>query len=187
MKSKSVIRFALTGALVCIGALGAFTVAASADAALTVPASTFPAIPLITDSNGNPIPLPSSGGAEIVGNCPAFLFSDPVGFQFTSGNAVIYRIVSLNPLNINGGNAEGNADLVDLTTGLPSGYQGHTHFWFGQNINPTGNSQFYIGDTLTFQGTGPGNSSITITGSGGGTISASGHGSGWGHLKVTCS
>jgi hypothetical protein len=134
----------------------------------------------------SPLPssaLPSSGpGVTIVGNCPAFPFTDPVGFQFTSGSAVFFGSAT-NP-KTNGRSIEGTATLLDDSN--PTTYSGHTTLWFGQNTNPTGNLQQHFGETISFSGSGP-DGSIIITAYLGATTSASGNESGRGRLKVTCS
>lgn len=178
----SVVRLAGISALVAIGPLGFSASAAYAAPAMTVPAANLgPIYP-------SPLPsgsLPSAGpGVTIVGNCPGFLFTDPVGVSFNSGNAVFYRIPNGDPRLANGGNIEGNATLLDGS--IPTSYSGHAHLWFGQNINPTGNQQAYFGETISIQVAGP-DGSITITANPGGNFSASGNSNGWGVLKVTCS
>ena len=138
-----------------------------------------------------PIPLgkhglPSSGkGVSVVGACPGFLFSDPTELLFTVGNAVSYGPTP-NP-GTYGGNVEGNAELVDGTTGDSTGYAGHAHAWLGQNTNPTGNGQSVRAETVDFHGTDPAGDSITIQASVGETNTASGNMNGWEQVKITCS
>jgi hypothetical protein len=161
-------------ALAC-GAMGVAASAASAAAATTGSAAG-------AAFDLGPIPA-GQQGVTVVGNCPANLYTDDIGLMFTDGNFVVYR-------GGNGANAEGDAWLVDNTTqtGL---YEGQTHVWFGQNINPnyspTGNQQNWFAQTVTFHGSASDGSSITISASFGGGTSASGHESGWTHVKVTCS
>ena len=162
-------------------------------AAMAAPATTLPAPDLgiiyPSPSQSQTLPPVGSPGVTVVGlaNCPSFLFADPqpVGFEFQSGNAVLYRISDGTP---NGGNAEGIATLVDGST--LTAYAGQTHLWFGTNINPnnngTTNQQAYFGETISFHGAAPDGSSITITANPGGNTSASGNQNGWGVLKVTC-
>ena len=160
-------------------------------AATTLPAT---ALGPIYPSPAPNLNLPSGGsGVRIVGNCPSPLFSQGVGFVFNSGNAVEYGPTS-HPATA-GANVEGNATLV-LTTvvdGVPAypptftEYSGHTHLWFGSNVNPTGNSQSVFAETIMFNGSTPDGQTISITANPGGTESASGHQSGWGHLNLICS
>jgi len=181
-------RWRLSLASAAGGAVVLLAVGLSGPAAVAAPAQTMPAatMPPIYPS---PLPngaIPESGpGVKIVGNCPAWLFSDPIGFQFTSGNAVLYRIPPGAPPGVsNGANAEGQATLMDGAN--PTTYSGHTHLWFGQNSNPTGKAQGYFGETISFNGSGPGGS-ISITANPGFSSSASGNLNQWGQVKVTCS
>jgi hypothetical protein len=152
----------------------------AASAASAAAATTGPADGLALDLG----PLPAGQqGVTIVGDCPSYLYTDDIGLMFADGNFVSYR-------DGNGANAEGDAWLVDNTTdtGL---YEGQTHIWFGQNINPnyspTGNQQTWFAETLTFHGSASDGSSITLSASFGGGLSASGSESDWTHVKVTCS
>lgn len=140
----------------------------------------FPAAGLALDFG----PLPTGiQGVKVVG-CPSDspLFTDDIGMVFQDGNAVTYR-------DGNGDNAEGDALLVDNTTGNAL-YEGKAHAWFGQNTNPNsdkGNQQTWTAQTISYHGSAPDGSSVTISASFGGGTSASGNESGWLHLKVTCS
>jgi hypothetical protein len=169
-----VIKSAGACALAC-GAMGVAASAASAAAATTGSAAGV-AIDL------GPIPV-GQQGVTVVGNCPANLYTDDIGLMFTDGNFVTSR-------GGNNANAEGDAVLMDNTsdTGL---YTGKAHAWFGQNTNPnyspTGNQQTWFAETVSYHGSAPDGSSITISASFGGGTSASGHESGWTHVKVTCS
>lgn len=181
MKLKLIMRFAGTGALACIGVLG--TSATGAFAAATH----LPAAELGPISMG---PLPPAGpGVKVSGDCPGFLFTvtESVTFVFSSGSAVLYGPAS-NP-NTNGGNVQGIATVTftSATGSVDGTYVGHTHLWFGQNVNNKGQS--YFGQTASLQdnGTDGTTGSLTVTASGGETRSESGHLSGWGHVNVMCS
>ena len=76
--------------------------------------------------------------------------------------------------------------LYDNTTGMSTGYTGHTHVWFGQNVNPNnsgvpgvGNQQQWFAETVSFDGSASDGTKVTISASFGGGTSASGHESGW--------
>jgi hypothetical protein len=190
LRTKSIIGLASTGALACVGILGLTTSAAFGAKAVKVPIANVPII--VPSPDGSP--LPSSGqGVQIAPDCLnlpefGFLFTDVIGLQFDAGHAHIYRVDSQG--NPGGANVEGNATLVDVTTGYQTQWSGMTHYWFGQNTNPnfslTGNMQQYFGETVSFSGSASDGSTISITANPGGVTSASGHSSGWGHLKVTC-
>lgn len=167
MKGNSVIRVTGVCVVACCAALAAF--ASGAFGAATGGSAA-----------GLKLPVPPIFGfGSVVGNCPSSLL-DPsanIEFSFTSGSFVSYG-PSPNPAT-GGHNVQGHATLsVD---GVPLD-QGHTHFWDGTNVAPSGSGQNYDGTTVSFQG-----SSISFQGTFGGTTSASGHESGWFHLKVTCS
>ena len=140
-------------------------------------------------------------GITVSPGCPSWVSDDSLGVEFQSGNSVSYRIDPTTGMP-NGGNAEGQATLVEITydptTGnpvpglAPITYTGHAHVWFGDNTNPNynpegGNQQTWSAETLSFNGAGSDDSSLSISLSGGGGTSASGNQSGWLHLKVTCS
>lgn len=184
---------AVAGAMTaCVAAVcgviagGAFAAAATT----TKDASLLGPIPPFTDNvTGKPISIAQQAveGVPYVtkGNCPAWVINDPLVFTFTSGNAVLYRPSAMGP---QGGNAEGQAELWDIVGSalVDTGYGGHTHLWFGSNINPTGNLQQYFGETGSFQGSAADGTSITITANPGFAQSASGHQNGWGKVSVTC-
>jgi hypothetical protein len=194
---------ASTGALVCMGALGLSGSAAFGAAAVHPPVSALPIIYPSPDPTGELPPL-GSPGLTVVGTCPGFLFGgNAIGFLIQSGNDVLYRIPAGSPPGVsNGGNVEGISDLVYAAPGTPpspgnpagvppsqtvftdSGYQGHTHLWFGMNSNANGHSYFW--ETISFNGTAPDGSSISITANPGSNTSVSGHTNGWGKVKVTC-
>jgi hypothetical protein len=176
MTTKTMARSAVVCALAC-ASLGIASASASAAGAVHLTPAGL-AIDL------GPIPA-GQEGVKVVGNCPAAYFTDDMQIVFASGNAVMYR-------DGNGANVEGQAELYDGTTG--TGYTGHTHLWFGQNVNPNnsgipgvGNQQQWFAQTLSFDGSGPDGTSLTISASFGGGLSASGNESGWTHVKVTCS
>jgi hypothetical protein len=118
------------------------------------------------------------------------LFTDPAGFTFSSGNAVLYRpdnsgipgLFGLPPFD--GGNVEGTATMSDVADNTQPSYTGHAHFWYGLNYNANG--QFYFGETIMFNGTGPAGS-LSLNANPGFNNSATGHQNGWGQLTVTCS
>jgi hypothetical protein len=183
MRARWFLQLAGASSVAFVGVLGLSGSSALAAPAQTMHAADLPPIYPSPSPNGA---LPSGGpGVKIVGTCPGWLFTDPVGFQFTSGNAVEYQIPPGAPPGVsNGANVEGTATLMD---GLnPTAFSGHTHLWFGQNSNPTGNLENYFGETISFSGT-DGTNSISITANPGFIQSASGHQSGWGQVKVTCS
>ena len=66
-------------------------------------------------------------------------------------------------------------------------WTGHTHLWFGDNLNPTGNRQAYFGKTGSFQGSAADGTSLKIMANPGGNTSASGNFNEWGQVSVTCS
>jgi hypothetical protein len=137
------------------------------------------------------LPPPGTPGTKIDASCPSWLFQSAVGFKFTSGSAVLYRIPPGAPPGVsNGGNAQGNAMLMLGTSASDqnptfSGYQGKAHLWFGQNSNANGQS--YFGETIAFDGTATDGTSISIHGNPGSNTSASGNTNGWGQLTVRCS
>ena len=180
-------------AIACFAVCGVIAGSAFAAAAKTLPAQDLGPVAPFTDQNGNPVPLVGSGTPiKVKGLCPTsvdWIAFDPIAFVFSSGNAVGYRPIPSPPpgaFPFYGGNVEGQANLVDLNTG-PSEYWGHAHLWFGINPNPTGNSQFYTGETVSFSSTAPDGTSISISGNPGFVISASGRPSGWGAVTITCS
>lgn len=133
-----------------------------------------------------PVPVGVPGVTE-VGNCPAAFSTDDMQVVFDTGNAVLYR-------DGNGGNVEGQAMLYDGTTDMSTGYTGHAHAWFGQNVNPNnsgvpgvGNQQQWFAETVSFDGSAGDGTSVKISVSFGGGLSASGNESDWTHVKVTCS
>ena len=187
---RTLLKSAGASALAC-GALGFAASAASGAAAQQIPAQYVPVIAF---------PAPAAAvGASVGANCPSWVANDDLGLQFTSGNAVEYRI-DPSTGQPNGGNAEGQAYLegvvldkngnVASTYTVPGGFSGHTHVWFGSNTNPNfgpTNDQNWFGETVSFNGTSAdGMSGISISASFGGGNSASGNSSGWLHVKVTC-
>lgn len=129
-------------------------------------------------------------GVSVGASCPSWASADELGLAFQSGTAVNYKLGS--PVGPNA-NAEGDAMLVDFSTGapVPTGYEGHAHAWIGNNINPnyspTGNQQVWNNETVSFDGTATDGTSISISVSAGGGTSATGNQSGWVHIKVSCS
>ena len=170
------IRHFAVGALACLGVLGPMASAALATGS-PVPAAGID-IPIGT------LPPPGAGG-PVAADCPSSLSSAHADFLFSSGNAVFYGPAT-NPAT-HGGNVEG---IATLNVGGTAKYTGQAHFWFGFNVNPTGNGQNYNGITVSFHGTSTGadGGSITINGSFGSGTAANpaGNEDGWGHLKVTC-
>jgi hypothetical protein len=168
---------------------------AAATGAFAAPAQTMPAADL-TAYLGLPVPVFAAPFVEpgtfpnvkVTGNCSAapWLFTDTVGLDFQSGNAVVYRGQSgdVFPFLPGGLNAEGVATLDDFTTGMPTGFVGRTHAWLGQNANANG--QFYAGETVTFSGTAPDGSTISFTANPGEIHSAAGHQGGWGEQNLSC-
>ena len=189
----------------CVGAIGLSGSAAFGAAAQHVPVGDLGPIYPSPDPTGV-LPPAGSPFVTVVGSCPDFLFPTDagayaIGFVFQSGNDVLYRIPPGAPPGVSyGGNVEGISDLVYATPGQPpsqdnpngvppsdpvdSGYQGQTHLWFGTNFNANGQS--YFGETISFQGTAPDGSTISLFGNPGSNTSASGNTNGWGKLKVTC-
>jgi hypothetical protein len=118
----------------------------------------------------------------VTGDCPAFLFTDVLGFDFSSANAHINRIDPVTGAP-NNANAEGIATLLD--NGAPTAYSGQTHAWFGQNVNPNGRQWF--GSTVSFTGTAADGSTISFSTNPGGSFNpTTGTGNGWGQETVTC-
>jgi len=179
MNSKPIVRTALAGAVLSLGAVG-ISATGALGAATNIPAASLGPI-----SPGGPLPPPGTPGVNVRGNCPSFMYTDAPTFVFSSGSAVLYG-PSSNP-NTYGGNVEGTATLTwspDGGTTIDGSYVGHAHLWFGQNIN--NNGQSYFGNTTSYNGSGPlGSFSVQV--SGGDTTSASGHQSGWGHVNISCS
>ena len=115
--------------------------------------------------------------------------NDTFVLNFVSGNADVYR-TSNSPLfnSLPGGlNAEGTADLIDLSTG-DTGFVRPAHVWLGQNANANG--QYYAGETVSFSGTAPDGSTISITVNPGEVHAASAPPgpptSGWGQQNLSC-
>lgn len=108
--------------------------------------------------------------------------------MFTSGNAVVYRLNGGTPLapSFPGGlNAQGTAELIDLSSGgTDTGFGGPAHIWLGQNANANG--QLVGAETATFSGTAPDGSTISFSVNPGETTSASGHQSGWEQQNLSC-
>lgn len=133
-------------------------------------------------------PAGASPNAKVSGNCATaapWLFTDAFALNFVSGNAVVYRGSSNDvfPILPGGLNAVGTADLIDLSTG-DTGFVGPAHVWLGQNANAKG--QYYAGETVSFTGTAPGGSTISITANPGEIHSAGGHSGGWGQQNLSC-
>jgi hypothetical protein len=199
---KMLLGLTSSGALACLGVVGL-----SGPAAYGAPAQHPPSaadLPVIYPSP-NPtgeLPPADSGILTVTGNCPSYLFDSAIGFAFQSGHAVSYQIPPGAPPGVsNGANAEGTADLIIATPGVPpssenpngtppsnpvdSLYSGQTHLWFGSNSNANGQS--YFGETFMFQGTAPNGATIKITGNPGFNTSAGpGNLNGWGKVFVTC-
>jgi hypothetical protein len=169
------IRLTLTLALACAGLFVVYVAGASADA------TQVPVAGLTIDLGS--APPPGTPGVKVKGNCPGFLFTDDIALQFISGNGHVYG-PGPHP-STNGANAEGDAVLLD--NGVATTYVGHLHTWFGQNVNPAGNQQFYFGNTLSFHATSSTGQSIQLNASGGGGSSASGNPTGWGQNDLSCS
>lgn len=190
MRTRTLFKSAVAGAL----AAGGLAVAASgASASSPAGATTLPSSALGTIVPGPPGGFPSGGpGVKVTGTCPAWLFSDPAGVTFSSGNAVLYQpdnsgipgLFGLPPFD--GGNVQGNATLADVADSTQASYTGQAHLWYGLTYSPAGNQQFYFGETLSFRGSGPAGS-ISLSANPGFTVSASGHNSGWGQFDLRCS
>jgi len=178
---KSFVRVLAASAVICGGVFAGAAGASASGSTVNMPAS------------GIFVPIGalelSGPGVKVASACTGTAFSflgDPIGFSYSSGSAVFYQIPPGGTIfDANGGNIEGTATLVDLATGEPTSYTGHTHLWFGQNSN--NNGQFYEGATLSFNGSDGNGSSVTISANPGFIQSASGHQSGWGQEKITCS
>lgn len=208
MRLKTLVALASTGALVGMGAVALPETAAFGAAAVHAPVTDLPIIYPSPNPTGA-LPSPGSPFLTVVGTCPDFLFGPDgtlgqyaIGFAFVSGTDTFYRIpAGSSPGAANGGNIEGIADLVYADPGIPdmsdpadsvppsnpqnSSYVGQAHVWFGSNSNANGQS--YFGETISFHGTTPDGSTITITANPGANTSASGNMNNWGKLKVTCS
>jgi hypothetical protein len=78
------------------------------------------------------LPAGTFPNIKVTGNCPQWLFSDAIGFLFTSGNAHFHWIDRTTG-QPNGGNVEGIAKLLD--NGNSTAFSGQTHAWFGQSSN----------------------------------------------------
>jgi hypothetical protein len=127
-------------------------------------------------------PPGSAPNITVTGDCPGFLFTDILGFNFTSGNAHINRIDPVTGAP-NNANVEGIAVLLD--NGAPTAYSGQTHAWFGQNVNPNGRQWF--GSTVSFSGTAADGSTISFSTNPGGSFNpTTGTGNGWGQETITC-
>lgn len=126
---------------------------------------------------------------KVSGNCATaapWLFTDSLVLNFVSGNAVVYRGSFFSPQFpfLPGGlNAEGTAQLVDLSTGN-TGFVGPAHVWLGQNGNANGT--FYAGETASFSGTATDGSTISFSANPGEIFSAGGHQGGWGQQDLSC-
>lgn len=179
MKARTIIRLTGIGVLACAAVIGASASGAFAG----------------QSASGMTIgPLPALGGLEgmkgfsMDTSCATiapFVASDNLAFGFTDGTTVSYG-PGPNP-GTTGSNVEGDAMLLDATTAMPTGYEGHVHYWTDNHVNPTGNNaQSWSGTTLDAH-VSNGTDSIDVSGSFGGGFSASGNQSGWFHMKVTCS
>jgi hypothetical protein len=127
--------------------------------------------------------LNGDGGPNITitGDCPSFLFSAALGFDFLSANAHVNRIDPVT--GPNNANAAGTAVL--LADGAPTAYTGQAHAWFGTNVNPNGRQWF--GSTISFSGTAADGSTVSFSTNPGGSINpTTGKGNGWGQVTVTC-
>jgi hypothetical protein len=145
------------------------------------------------------LPFPTHN-VKVSGNCVTaapWLFSDQLGFNFIGGNGHVYQLdggTSLAPTFPGGANATGTAELVDFNN--PDGsnppdfltpgqtYTGRAHVWLGQNGNAKG--QLVGAETVTFSGTAPDGSTISIIANPGSTTSASGNQNGWGQENLSC-
>jgi len=172
-----------------VSLVAATALASSVGIGLAGTASAAPAVPVpIQDLPPIHLGVVSGPGVNFDTNCltnpeQAFLGTDPVALDFTSGSAVLYRIAdAIPPLPAGGGNIVGVATLLD--NGAPSPYSGEAHVWFGTNTNDNGH--LYRGETVSFHGAALDGSTVTITANPGGNTSASGNESGWFHEKVTC-
>jgi hypothetical protein len=190
----------LTGAtaasIVGMAGLAAGPAGAGGNGAVNMPAED------LTSYLGVPVPVIASPfvppgtfpNVKVSGNCDdpsvSWLFTDIVGLDFQSGNAVVYQGPSgpVIPFLPGGLNAVGVATLDTLDpatfTATPTDYVGRAHIWFGQNANANGQS--VIAETVTFTGTAPDGSTISFNTNPGGTTSASGHQSGWGQQNLSC-
>jgi len=198
MKMRTMIKSVGACALAC-GAMGVAASAASAGQAQTAPATGL-VVPF--GSSLTTLEAQTGGqGVTVSPGCPSWVSDDSLGIEFQSGNSVAYRIDPTTGIP-NGGNAEGQATLVQIvgydqygnpiTAATPVTDTGHAHVWFGYNTNPNynpegGNRQTWSAETLSFNASGSDGSSLNVSVSFGGGSSASGNQSGWLHVKVTCS
>jgi hypothetical protein len=176
-------RCAAVALAMTVGTFGVFTSGAFGAAAhIPIDPSSPLFIPIGT-------PPPPGKGISFSANCGTAVETAMAAMQFVDGNAHVYGPTA-HPLT-NGANVEGSAYWLgfDQNNNMVYAYWGQGHAWFGQNTNPTGNSQQVQAQTIMFHGTNVNDPTQTldVQASFGGTQSASGHQSGWGHLKVTCS
>ena len=202
MKIRTVIGLTGATAASLVGAAGLAASPAGADAAQTMPAADLsstlglPAIPVFASPftyPGEPAPAFVAPNTKVSGNCltaASWLFTDFVGLNFVTGNAVVYQLNS-NPTIPNfppglpgGLNAEGTAQLFDFNTGQTTTFVGPAHLWMGQNSNANG--QYRVAQTVSFTGTDLAGSTISFSVNPGETHSASGHNSGWGQQNLNC-
>jgi len=190
----------LTGAtaasFVGLAGLAASPAGAGGNGAINLPAAD------LTSTLGLPAPIFASPfvpagafpDAKVTGNCAQgapWLFTDMLGLDFSSGNAVIYRGLNgvVFPFLPNGLNAVGVATLVEFPSdGATPGqtFVGPAHVWFGQNANAKGT--VYAGETVSFSGTATDGSGSTISfnANPGFIQSAGGHQGGWGQQNLSC-
>ena len=196
MKLRTVIAIGSATAASLLGVVSFAASPASAAAAQTMPAAD------LTGFLGIPVPVFASPFSEagtfpnvkVTGNCSdaPWLFSDILGLDFQSGNAVVYRGPSgpVFPFLPDGLNAVGVAVLDASSTGPhgfgPTEFVGPAHVWLGQGANAKG--QIYAGETVSFTGTASDGSGSTIsfTANPGFVVSAGGHQGGWGQQNLTC-
>lgn len=200
MKIRTAIAIAGATAVSFVGMAGlaVSTAAAGGNGAQKVPADQLTTF--LANNYGYPFPglyifaspfAPAGAGpnVKVSGNCATaapWLFTDSFVLNFVSGNAVVYRPSSnpVFPFLPGGLNAEGTAQLIDLSTG-DTGFAGPAHVWLGQNANANGT--FYAGETVSFTGTAADGSTISIKANPGEINSAGGHHGGWGEQNLACS
>ena len=213
MKIRTVIGLAgaTAASLVGVAGLAASPAGAGGNGAVNMPAanltgflaanygSPFAGVPIFATPFMNPETQQVFPNTKVSGNCDAapWLWSDLLGLNFTSGNAVAYKpnstaglsIPNLPPVFPGGLNAEGTAHLIDLgTDGLgttDTGFVGSAHIWMGENANANG--QYVAAQTVSFSGTDPTTgSTISFSVNPGEDHSPSGHNGGWGQQNLSC-
>ena len=215
MKIRTVIGLTGATAASLVGAAGLAASPAGADGngALNMSASQltgylatnygspFPGVPIFATPftyPGEPAPALVFPNTKVSGNCnmAPWLWSDLLALNFTSGNAVAYKLNStagasipfIPPVFPGGLNAVGNAELIDLgpdgMADTDTGFSGPAHLWMGENANASG--QYVAAQTVSFTGSDLAGSTISFSVNPGLDHSPSGHNGGWGQQNLNC-